>query len=244
MEPDLRNGVGASLNSLAFDRTLETPIHRQIYSAIRTYILSRRLPPRAKLPATRELAKQLGVGRNTIVAAYDQLMAEGFVEAHTGSCTRVAELLASPKRAGARRASDSGGLSRRGALIAVFPSRIARPARSPSIPALPRPRRFPFAAWARMLARNARSLDDSVIGIHDFAGHPRFRKAIANYLGAARGIDCAPEQVIAVTGAQAALDLAARILIDDGDWAWMEEPGYRGARSALLGCGARSRPLG
>jgi len=243
-EPHLRNGVGASLDALAFDRTLETPIHRQIYSAIRTYILSRRLPPLAKLPATRELAKQLGVGRNTVVAAYDQLMAEGLAEAHTGSCTRVAELLAAPKRAGPRRAaSDSGGLSRRGALIASLPQPHRTPGKIALNPGAPETQTFPFAAWTRLLARNARRLDDSVMGIHDFAGHPRFRKAIADYLGAARGIDCAPEQVIAVTGAQAALDLAARILIDDGDWAWMEEPGYRGARSALLGCGARLAPL-
>ena len=75
----------------SIDRTLGTPIHRQIYLAIRGYILDRRLPPRAKLPPTRELAKQLGVGRNTIVAAYDQLTGEGFVEARPGSSTKVAE---------------------------------------------------------------------------------------------------------------------------------------------------------
>jgi GntR family transcriptional regulator/MocR family aminotransferase len=226
------------------DRTLLTPIHRQIYASIRAFILDRRIPPRAKLPASRDLAKHLGVGRNTVVAAYDQLQAEGLVEARPGSITRVAELLSrtderKPVRAGACFRS----LSRRGALIAS----IAQPQRTPGIiqlyPGVPDTSSFPISTWARLLARNARKLDESVVGIHDFAGHPRFQEAIANYLGGARGVDCAPEQVIAVTGAQAALDLAARILIDDGDWAWMEEPGYRGARSALLGGGARLAPL-
>jgi len=240
----MRKGGEATLDVLAIDRTLSTPVHRQVYSAIREYILDRRLLPRAKLPATRDLAKQLGVGRNTIVAAYDQLLAEGFVEARPGSCTRVAELLERPRRAGSQRApSPCSGLSRRGALIASLP----QPHRTPGVialyPGVPETESFPFSVWARLLARNARKLDDDVVGLHDFAGHPRLRKAIADYLGVARGVVCQPEQVIVVTGAQAALDLSARILIDDGDCAWMEEPGYRGARSALVGCGARLAPL-
>ena len=84
----MRNGVGASLDALAFDRTLETPIHRQIYSEIRGYILSRRLPPRAKLPATARTREALGVGRNTVVAAYEQLHGGRFVEARPGRHTR------------------------------------------------------------------------------------------------------------------------------------------------------------
>ena len=179
-----------------------------------------------------------------MAAAYDQLQAEGLVEARPGSVTRVSELLRRTDDKKPRHAvAACGSLSRRGALIAS----IAQPQRTPGAvqlyPGVPDTSAFPISIWSRLLARNARKLDESVVGIHDFAGHPRFREAVADYLGGARGIDCAPEQVIAVTGAQAALDLAARILIDDGDWAWMEEPGYRGARSALLGSGARLAPL-
>ena len=243
-EVRLRRGAEASLDVLAVDRTLETPFHRQIYSAIRGYILDRRLPPRAKLPATRGLAKQLGVGRNTILAAYDQLLAEGFVETRPGSGTRVREQLDRRKDAAARRAAPPcSGLSRRGSLIASLPQPRRTPSAIALTPGVPESETFPISAWTRLLARNARTLDDDVLGIHDFAGHPRLRRAIADYLGVARGVDCAPEQVVVVTGAQAGLDLAARLLIDDGDWAWMEEPGYRGARSALLGSGARLAPL-
>jgi GntR family transcriptional regulator/MocR family aminotransferase len=81
------------------------------------------------------------------------------------------------------------------------------------------------------------------LGYYCYAGHPSLREAVAKYLGIARGVDCSPEQVVVVTGAQAALDLVARILLDQGDTVWMEEPGYLGARSALLGSGARLGPL-
>ena len=243
-ERSLRQVAEVSLEALNVDRTSSTPIHRQIYAEIRAFILERRVPPLAKLPASRDLARRLGVGRNTVVAAYEQLQAEGFVEARPGSVTRVAELLTgSDERKTRRGGAASGSLSRRGALIAS----IAQPPRTPGAiqlhPGVPDTASFPMSIWSRLFVRNARKLDESVVGVHDFAGHPRFREAVADYLGAARGVDCAPEQVIAVTGAQAALDLAARILIDDGDCAWMEEPGYRGARSALLGSGARLAPL-
>jgi len=242
-EPNMSKVAEIGLQVLSVDRTLQSPLHLQIYNSIRRYILENRLPADAKLPATRDLAKQLGVGRNTIIAAYDQLLVEGFVETRPGSSTRVARLMRQPRSAGRERPSGAPSLSRRGALIAGLP----QPPRTPGIlslfPGVPETVTFPYSTWARLLARNARKHDDDIVGIHDFAGHRRLRAAIADYLGTARGIDCAPEQVIVVTGAQAALDLAVRVLTDEGDWAWMEEPGYRGARSALLGYGLRLAPL-
>ncbi len=240
----MRKFAEASLDVLTFSRDGEAPIHRQVYSAIRGYILDRRLPSGAKLPATRDLAKQLGVGRNTIVAAYDQLLAEGYLEARAGSCTRVAQLPAARgSSSSARTGVPSCGLSRRGKQIADLP----QPHRSRGVinlyPGVPETATFPFSVWAKLLARSARKNDDDIVGIHDYAGHPRLRTAIAQYLGTARGVACEAEQVIVVTGAQAALDLVSRILVDDGDWAWMEEPGYRGASTALLGGGARLAPL-
>jgi GntR family transcriptional regulator/MocR family aminotransferase len=102
---------------------------------------------------------------------------------------------------------------------------------------------FPFGVWAKLLARNARKRTEDILGYQQFAGHPRLREAIAGYLALARGVRCLPEQVIVVTGAQAGLDLASRVLLDADDDVWMEEPGYLGARSALVGCGARVWPL-
>ncbi len=113
----LRKAGEVSLEALRVDRTSRTPIHRQIYASIRAFILDRRIPSRAKLPASRDLAKRLGVGRNTVAAAYDQLQAEGLVEARPGSVTRVAELLTRtddkrPRQALGRRAAVFQGGAR------------------------------------------------------------------------------------------------------------------------------------
>ena len=230
--------------TLAVDRESALPMHRQIYAALRGYILDGRLGPATNLPATRCLAQQLGVGRNTVIAAYEQLFAEGYVEARAGSGTWVVHL---PRRPAAprhrRAASHAAQLSRRGELIASRGQPQRTPATINLHPGVTETATFPFSIWARLLARNARRRDDDIIGIHAFAGHAGLRQAIAEYLRVARGIDCNAEQVIVVTGAQAALDLAARILADEGEPAWMEEPGYLGARSALVGSGALLVPL-
>jgi GntR family transcriptional regulator/MocR family aminotransferase len=232
------------LDILSVDRGSEVPIHRQIYAAIRGYVLNGRCGPATRLPATRLLAQHLGVGRNTVIAAYEQLLAEGYVEARSGSGTWVARLPRPSAGPPHRRPPGSAmHLSRRGELIASRP----QPQRTPDAinlhPGVPETAKFPYSVWAGLLARIARRHDDDIVGIHGFAGHPRLRQAIADYLGVARGVDCTAEQVIVVTGAQAALDLASRILMDEGEPAWMEEPGYLGARSALIGGGARLAPL-
>jgi len=229
---------------VSVDRQSEVPIHRQIYAAIRGSILAGRFGPETRLPATRLLAQHLAVGRNTVIAAYEQLLAEGYVEARTGSGTWVVRLLhhqAGPRH---RQVSPGAGhLSRRGELVASRPQPQRTPGTINLHPGVPETATFPVSIWARLLAQNAKRRDDDIVSIHAFAGHPRLRQAIAEYLGVARGIDCAAEQVIVVTGAQAALDLASRILMDEGEPAWMEEPGYLGARSALAGSGARLVPL-
>jgi GntR family transcriptional regulator/MocR family aminotransferase len=102
---------------------------------------------------------------------------------------------------------------------------------------------FPTETWARLLARRARTSAQSAFGYDHAAGHPALREAIAGYLGAARGVVCEPEQVIVVAGAQAGIALACHALLDPGDAAWIEEPGYLGARGALLAASAALVPV-
>ncbi len=233
-----------SLDLLAVDRSSPEPMNRQIYGALRREILDGRLPSGTALPSTRALAADLGVGRNTVIAAYDQLLAEGYVEARTGSGTRVAPRL---QEAALGRAATPGegarGLSRRGGVMTLKP----QPSRHPGVinvhPGVPETATFPWSVWTALLARNGRSRDPAVLNYGSYAGHPGLRRSIAGILGVARGIDCRPEQVIIVTGAQAALDLVARVLMDEGDAVWMEEPGYLGARSAFLAAGGVPAPL-
>ncbi len=232
------------LDAVALDRTSTTPLHRQLYKVLQSYIVTGRLAAGSRLPATRALADLAEVGRNTVIAAYEQLLIEGYVEARSGSGTWVADVMhrcATAEAPGPP--APCSRFSRRGETIAGQPQFGRRPHKINFQPGFPEVDTFPFSTWARLLAQNARSRSDDLLSYYHFAGHPALREAIAEYLGVARGVDCRAEQVIVVTGAQAALDLLARTLMDEGDVAWMEEPGYIGARAALLSSGARLAPL-
>lgn len=232
------------LDAVALDRTSTTPLHRQLYKLLQSYIVTGRLAAGSRLPATRALADLAEVGRNTVIAAYEQLLIEGYVEARSGSGTWVADVMRRCATAEAPGPPAPGSrFSRRGETIAGQPQFGRRPHKINFQPGFPEVDTFPFSTWARLLAQNARSRSDDLLSYYHFAGHPALREAIAEYLGVARGVDCRAEQVIVVTGAQAALDLLARTLMDEGDVAWMEEPGYIGARAALLSSGARLAPL-
>ena len=119
----------------------------------------------------------------------------------------------------------------------------ASPACSPSIPACRTPDNFPFNTWSRLLARRAKLAHFDLFGTYHIKGYPPLCEAIARYLTASRGVKCDAEQIVVTNGAQSAFDLLARILIDEGDAVWMEEPGYYGAGSAFVSAGARLSPL-
>ena len=239
---------------VAPDRGSGEPLYRQIYRNLRAAILSGRLEPGTRLPSTRAAASELGVGRNTVIAVFEQLADEGFVSSRVGDGTRIAEVdaevvrrsLKSTRHGAAGRSASSptcgpAALSKRGReLSGVARGSVAQGAFQTGLPDIAA---FPHRTWARIVARHAREPEAERLGYADAAGDPRLRAAIAAYVAAARGVACSPERVIVVTGSQAALDLAARLLLDPGDWAWLEEPGYLGARAALIGAGARIEPV-
>jgi GntR family transcriptional regulator / MocR family aminotransferase len=228
---------------LLVERSAAEPMHRQIYGALRKYILEGRLEADANLPGSRILAQHLGIGRNTVLSAYDQLLAEGYVAARSGSGTYVLPRLKQPNPLRSEVFVDPRRLSRRGEMIASQPQPCRTAGKICLYPGVPETRAFPFPVWSRLLSRNARQGGDDLVAIQNYSGHHKLRHTIAEYLGVARGVECDADQVVIVTGAQAALDLLARILIDEGDWVWMEEPGYLGARGAFLAGGARLSPL-
>jgi GntR family transcriptional regulator/MocR family aminotransferase len=232
-----------SFDLMTIDRRSAEPIHRQIYAALRRYILDGHVAPHTVLPSTRTLATDLGVGRNTVVAAYDQLFAEGYLVTRSGSGTSVAPLSEKARATRAPAADGEAKLSRRGEVITSRTQPIRHAAMINLHPGVPETASFPFAAWTHLLAEHSRSRDESLLGYLSFAGHQALRQTIASQLALGRGIGCTADQIIIVTGAQAALDLVSRVLMDDGDTVWMEEPGYLGARSAFLAGGARLAPL-
>ena len=239
------------------DRRSRVSLYHQIYEGLRSAILDGRLESGMRLPSTRAAAAELGIARNTVVAVFEQLAAEGFLRSRVGDGTRVAdiepELLFRPARRISRQSGSAlepgtgstapSALSARGRAIVGVGRGAPGPPQGAFQPGLPDLQAFPHRAWARILARHARTPERERLGYGDAAGDLRLRTTIAAYVAATRGVQCTPERVVVVSGAQAALDLCARLLLDPGDPAWIEEPGYAGARAALLGAGARVEPV-
>ena len=233
---------------ITIDPSARVPLYQQLYDELRTAILTGRLAPGARLPATRELATTLGVARNTVLNAFDQLLAEGYLEGRVGDGTYVTRVLPDDllyARAGWRpapRLNPKGHrLSHQGALLAAAPANPVLHEGPPRVfrPFVPALDSFPIALWAQLIARRYRRSGHSLLNASSSVGYPPLRAAIASYLGAARAVRCDPDQVMIVAGAQQALDLTARVLLDPGDSVWVEEPGYWGARGAFRGVGAR-----
>lgn len=229
-------------------------LYQQLYQSLRRAILTGALAAGARLPSTRGLAHELGVSRNTVLLAYDQLLAEGYAVGHTGSGTYVASTLPdvrlSPPQAVASVRDTAAAPQFQ---LSAYGKRLmgSTPPMAPGLvqhaPALqydfrygvPAVDEFPQAVWRRLLARQARaaSLDSLHYGPPE--GYAPLREAIADYLQRARGVVCSAEQVIVVNGSQQALDLTARVLLDPGDGVVIEEPHYQGARQVFLAAGAR-----
>ncbi len=257
--PALRRVADAAPLHVPLDFAARDPLHRQIYEGVRSGILAGRFAAGMRLPSTRVLASELGVARNTVVFAFDQLCAEGYLIARRGGGTRVRATMPDSliSVTVARRAprAERSGVARISRASPPLPERWTQVlARDPelgmshdvmSMPftlGMPAVDVFPSALWARITARRWRK-GAVFLGHAATAGDEALRNAIAAYVTSARGVRCTPDQILIVSGAQQALDLAARVLVEPGDDVWMEDPGYAGARAALAGAGARVTPV-
>lgn len=213
---------------------------RQLTDRLRTLITSRQVTPGYRFPSSRELARSLGVSRNTVTYAVDQLRAEGYLDVQRGRRPVVAKglrpLAALADRGSPSKAVDASGLSvwAKGLPLANWPSREF--AVQPLLPTYADVREFPHDAWARCLRRSARYL-----GRMPESGLNRasLRTALLQHLSQNRGVRADEDQIFLLPTAQAALTLLAAIAIDAGDIAWIESPGYGGAYGALQAVGAR-----
>jgi GntR family transcriptional regulator/MocR family aminotransferase len=236
-----------TLAGVDLDRRRPEALAMQLYEKLRQAVLRRQIRPGERLPATRVLALDLGVSRNTVTSAYEQLLAEGYIEARVGSGTCVArslpdELLSADTGSVKlhRRPARRRSLSRRGRMLSSRPVRLLSVAGRPQpfASGLPDLQEFPFPAWARLVAQHWRRPGYDLVGYGDPAGYRPLRQAIAAYLRGSRAVRCETEQVVIVSGSQQALDIAARLLLDPGQTALLEDPGYPGARVALSAAGA------
>ena len=221
------------------------PLYRRIYLSLKDAIRQGRIGPQSRLPSTRSLAHDLGVSRNTVVLAYEQLAAEGYVvnrdrasaSVAQGNFTRPPEAAPpafqkSPPRLSAysRRLEGRTGSSS----FAVRPG-----IRYDFRYGLPPADEFPRQIWRRLMAARAKTASREALGYASPAGYEPLRGALAQYLARARGMSCGPEQIVIVSGSQQAIDLVSRVLVDPRDRVVTEEPHYPGATVPFEAAGAK-----
>ena len=237
---------------IVLDAAASGALHEQIGEQLRSAILERRLAPGARLPSSRLMAAELGCARGTILTAIDQLIAVGYLAARAASGVFVAtdlpdDMLVPPavQRAEERSPPTEPVLpGRTRALLAARREPAAPDGERPIAFPIGEPDRaaFPFPHWARLLEREWRRPSWEVAaGAHPF-GHSGLREAIAAYLGAARGFGCEARDVVVTSGVRQGVSLFARVVLEAGDDAWIEEPGYSGIRDALAAAAVRAVP--
>ncbi len=258
-------GTGSTLASGApLDAPLSrgrgaAPLQRQLHQRLRRAIRDGTLAPGCRLPGSRALAEALGISRNTVIAVYEHLAAEGCV--HPGrrgtTVTSLSGAAPPPGRSRGRQAlalpaPASPGRSTQNPLptgitarrLAPFASAVPVAAQDlPLRPGVPALAHFPLAAWRRAIDRALQRGGSAALAYGNPLGEPALRAAIAQHLAVARGVRCSPGQVVVTEGAQEALALCVRLLTNPGDTAWVEDPGYRGAKAAMHAGDLRVRPM-
>lgn len=242
------------LTLVDLDREDDLPIYRQLYNGLRQAIISGRLEAGVRLPSSRDMAQLFSVSRNTILDAIGQLIAEGYLDTRQGSGTYITHNLPeelmeldSKGRLSSPILSQKRTVSNRGSQIATMeftPRRKTNPDYVFTI-GMPAVDIFPFNIWSRLTSYHYRNSLKSQFDyqLSDGAGYYPLREAIAHYLNTARAMQCKPHQVIICNGSQHGLYIASRVLLDPGDKAWIENPGYLGARWVLSSANAEIVPI-
>ena len=235
------------LPHLPIDRNAGVPLHRQIYDGLRRAILDGLLRPGQRVPSTRVLAVELEVSRLPVLTAYEQLLHEGYLQGRVGAGTFVSEALPDDALRSIPLASRTTSSTTSSTASNTTPNSAPRSRRDgglrPFRMSLPALDEFPHTLWARLVARHGRALTPRQMGYGDPAGLGALRAAIAEHLRTARAVRCEAEDVLVVSGSQAALRICAAVLLAAGDRVAVEEPGYPLARAALGASGAELAPV-
>src|SRR5215207_3543730 len=241
---------------ITLDEKSSVPLHRQIYETIRRSILTGEFHPGRQLPASRLLAKQLGVARLTVVNAYEQLLAEGYLTSRTGAGTFVAEHLPEellqaakfgrrqqPEKRPARRVrfSEYGGRLARDSRI-ILRHNGAAPV-TPFQHGVPAVDEFPFRLWAKITQKWQKRPPAEMLSYGQAVGFQPLRDAVAAHIASTRGVRCETEQIIITSGTQQALDLVGRIFLTHATEVCLEDPCYLGARDIFAATGAKVVPV-
>lgn len=254
MEPLLRIASLPDFLLQRIDRVSGGPVNRQIYQVIREAVLSGMLPAGLQLPSSRDLSKELHMSRNTVTNAYEQLLAEGYLETRLGAGSFIADTvpdqiaaLSSKKKAALATdcgvdATESNGLSQRGQQL-LEKAGVSDLQWGAFMPGVPDVTLFPNKIWSRLQNKAWRRSRAELLTYGQAGGYLPLRVAIADYLRVARSVNCHAQQVLITTGIHQSIDLITRLLGETGDRAWLEDPCYWGTRSVLQSQGITPVPI-
>lgn len=247
----MKSAGGALLTAIALDRASPVPLYRQFYLQVRKQILSGRLQGGTRLPSTRTLCKELDLSRITILNAFDQLTAEGFLASRPGAGTYVGsdwegrDAATATSRTPPRLSSLGHSMLslRSGHFSGMSYAAWAPDCPVSFLPSHPAYDAFPHQVWKRLLNRHSRKPGKPMLGYGELKGLFQLRQAIVEYVFDARGIECGVDQVVIVSGAQQAFNILAMLLLNPQDGVWMEDPGHIAARIAFQAQGTQLIPL-
>ncbi len=231
--------AGKSLSAIVLNRNRRASLQVQLAGALKEAIRSGAIGPGEAVPASRELATDLKISRNTVLTAYDQLVSEGYLDPRPRSGLFVSEALAGHMRTPAT-------VKQTRSVCASSEPVVTRPAGPPTFrPCQPDVRLFPLGAWNRSRSRALKAHGSVILNYqsqHPY-GLPSLRRVLADYLRDNRGVRCHWQQVAVTNGSQQALYLLSQLLLNRRGQAFVEDPGYLGAKAAFLSSGATIMPV-
>jgi GntR family transcriptional regulator/MocR family aminotransferase len=231
---------------IAVDRRSSKPLYQQIYDAYRSKIVRGELRAGEPVASTRELARELRISRLPALNAYSQLLAEGHFESRAGSGTFVASTLPEhprPKDLRGRSGATMRSISTHAGALPKFERPSWAEHLGPFQVGQPDLHSFPMHIWSRLMSRYSRELKVGALQYGSPMGLDELRQPLSKYLRTSRGVNCEAEQIMIVSGSQQALDISARVLLDPGASAWVEDPGYWLVHHVLTAAGCQAIPV-
>lgn len=222
--------------------TLQQWLHAALCEAMR----DGRLPPGSRLPTSRSLARDHGLSRSTVTAVFERLLADGYISAHVGRGSFVAPQTPAASVAEAVSPGLAPALSRRGRQMSEAGAGVM--SRNAPLPRTFEADRvdaalFPAAIWAKLAAKRVRWYESRIVQGLEWQGLAPLRELLAQQLLLSRGIRCEADQIVVAPGTRQALDLLARLLLNPGEEAWVEDPGSPAVQALLAAAGARVVPV-
>ena len=228
------------------------PLNQSFFEVMRGAVLAGSVKPGQKLPSSRELMTALGISRNTVLYVFNRLADEGYTTTEVGSGTFVSNTVPDP--AVLKKVADLTKRpvqSKPGKIVAISARAQMLVSRAGAseiqvgafVPGIPDVSQFPKKIWSKLLSKQWSGANSEMLGYGSSLGFPPLKRALAEYLRLARGVQCEDSQVLITQGTHQALDLCARVLADVGDDAWLEDPCYWGARSVFLAAGLNLHPI-